>query len=107
MRWSARSGLEVPRGGPYALQAAIAACHARALRAEDTDWTRIAGLYALLARAMPSQVELNRAVAVGKAFGAEAGLAIAEYLARCAAAARLCAVACGARGSAAATRAER
>ena len=42
--------------GPYALQAAIAACHARALRAEDTDWTRIAGLYALLARAMPSPV---------------------------------------------------
>ena len=67
--------------GPYALQAAIAACHARALRAEDTDWTRIAGLYALLARAMPSPVvELNRAVAVGKAFGAEAGLAIADAL---------------------------
>jgi len=67
--------------GPYALQAAIAACHARALRAEDTDWTRIAGLYALLARVMPSPVvELNRAVAVGKAFGADAGLAIADAL---------------------------
>ncbi len=67
--------------GPYALQAAIAACHARALRAEDTDWGRIAGLYALLARVMPSPVvELNRAVAVGKASGAEAGLAIADAL---------------------------
>ena len=67
--------------GPYALQAAIAACHARAVRTEDTDWARIAGLYALLARAMPSPVvELNRAVAVGKAFGADAGLAIADAL---------------------------
>ena len=67
--------------GPYALQAAIAACHARALRAEDTDWPRIAGMYALLAQAMPSPVvELNRAVAVGRAFGADAGLAIADAL---------------------------
>src|SRR5690606_19787521 len=57
--------------GPYALQAAIAACHARALSADDTDWTRIAALYALLARVMPSPVvELNRAVAVGRAQGA-------------------------------------
>ena len=67
--------------GPYALQAALAACHARAVRIEDTDWARIAGLYALLARVMPSPVvELNRAVAVGKAFGAEAGLSIVEAL---------------------------
>ena len=67
--------------GPYALQAAIAACHARALRIEDTDWARIAALYALLAQAMPSPVvELNRAVAVGKAFGAEAALPIVENL---------------------------
>src|SRR5205823_4704407 len=52
--------------GPYALQAAIAACHARALVPEETDWTRVAGLYAELARLTPSPVvELNRAVAVG------------------------------------------
>ncbi len=51
-------------GGPYALQAALAACHARALRAEDTDWRRIAGLYDRLRAAMPSPVvDLNRAVA--------------------------------------------
>ena len=56
------------RAGPYALQAAIAACHARAVRAEETDWTRIAALYAALARVTPSPVvELNRAVAVGMA----------------------------------------
>ncbi|HWS79007.1 MAG TPA: DUF6596 domain-containing protein, partial [Thermomonas sp.] len=68
--------------GPYALQAAIAACHARALRIEDTDWARIAALYALLAQAMPSPVvELNRAVAVGKAFGAGAAMPIVEGLA--------------------------
>ncbi|QIL21676.1 RNA polymerase sigma factor [Thermomonas sp. HDW16] len=67
--------------GPYALQAAIAACHARALRAEDTDWARIAALYALLVQAMPSPVvELNRAVAVGKAFGADVALPIVEDL---------------------------
>ena len=67
--------------GPYALQAAIAACHARALRFEATDWRTIATLYAQLARVAPSPVvELNRAVAVGKAFGAEAGLAIADAL---------------------------
>ena len=61
--------------GPYALQAAIAACHARALRAQDTDWPRMAGLYAVLARVVPSPVvELNRAVALGMAEGAEAGL---------------------------------
>jgi len=68
--------------GPYALQAAIAACHARALRMEDTDWARIAGLYALLMQAAPSPVvELNRAVAVGRAFGAEAAMPIVEGLA--------------------------
>lgn len=67
--------------GPYALQAAIAACHARAARAEDTDWERIAALYDGLIQVVPSPVvELNRAVAVGRAFGAEAGLEIVEPL---------------------------
>ncbi len=62
-------------GGPYALQAAIAACHARAPRAEQTDWPRIAGLYDALAAALPSPVvELNRAVAHSMAFGPERGL---------------------------------
>ncbi|MEO7268488.1 MAG: hypothetical protein ABIW49_04695 [Knoellia sp.] len=61
--------------GPYALQAAIAACHARAATAEETDWVRIAALYDGLVQVVPSPVvELNRAVAVGRAFGAEAGL---------------------------------
>jgi RNA polymerase sigma factor (sigma-70 family) len=68
-------------GGPYALQAAIAACHARARTAEETDWPRIAILYYALAQRAPSPVvELNRAVAVGMAFGAAAGLAIADAL---------------------------
>ena len=63
--------------GPYVLQAAIAACHARADRAEDTDWTRIAELYDVLARAAPSPVvEVNRAVAHGRAHGPDAGLAV-------------------------------
>ncbi|WP_372054241.1 RNA polymerase sigma factor [Tistrella mobilis] len=63
--------------GPYALQAALAACHARAGRAEDTDWPRIAGLYDRLAAVLPSPVvELNRAVAHGMAFGPGAGLAL-------------------------------
>jgi RNA polymerase sigma factor (sigma-70 family) len=63
--------------GPYTLQAGIAACHARAGRAEDTDWARIAGLYAVLAGVWPSPVvELNRAVAVGFSEGPEAGLAV-------------------------------
>ena len=62
--------------GPYALQAAIAACHVRARVAEDTDWTRIATLYAELAEVAPSPVvELNRAVAESMAFGPAAGLA--------------------------------
>jgi RNA polymerase sigma-70 factor, ECF subfamily len=67
--------------GPYALQAAIAACHARARRAEDTDWPRIAELYEELAHVTPSPiVELNRAVAVGMAFGPAAGLSIVDAL---------------------------
>jgi len=67
--------------GSYALQAAIAACHARALTAEDTDWPRIASLYATLAALSPSPVvELNRAVAVGMAFGPQAGLDVADTL---------------------------
>lgn len=68
--------------GPYALQAAIAACHARAATAEDTDWPRIAALYAQLAALLPSPVvELNRAVAVSMAFGPQAGLAIVDAIA--------------------------
>jgi RNA polymerase sigma-70 factor, ECF subfamily len=67
--------------GPYALQAAIAACHARAVVADDTDWARIAGLYAELARLTPSPVvELNRAVAVAMAFGPQAGLDLVDRL---------------------------
>ena len=69
------------RNGAYALQAAIAACHARAIRAEDTDWPRIAALYAELVDVVPSPVvELNRAVAVSMADGPAAGLAILEPL---------------------------
>ncbi len=68
--------------GPYVLQAAIASCHASARRAEDTDWERIASLYAELARINPSPViELNRAVALGMAFGPAAGLEAVEALA--------------------------
>ena len=68
--------------GPYAIQAAIAACHARALTPADTDWPRIASLYAALALLTPSPiVELNRAVAVGRAFGPQAGLALVDELA--------------------------
>ena len=67
--------------GPYALQAAIAACHARARTADETDWARIAALYAELAERTPSPiVELNRAVAVGMASGPAAGLALLEPL---------------------------
>ena len=67
--------------GPYALQAAIAACHGRARTAEETDWTRIAALYDALAQLAPSPVvELNRAVAVAMAFGPAAGLEIADAL---------------------------
>ncbi len=68
--------------GPYALQAAIAACHARAFRPEDTDWARITSLYAVLAEMMPSPViELNRAVAVSMALGPQAGLDLVDALA--------------------------
>jgi RNA polymerase sigma-70 factor, ECF subfamily len=67
--------------GPYALQAAIASCHARAVVAADTDWGRIATLYAVLCEVEPSPiVELNRAVAVGMAEGPAAGLAIVDGL---------------------------
>ncbi len=67
--------------GPYALQAAIAACHARARTAEGTDWQRIAALYDALAQLAPSPiVELNRAVAVGMAFGPAAGLEVVDAL---------------------------
>jgi RNA polymerase sigma-70 factor, ECF subfamily len=67
--------------GPYALQAAIAACHARAPSAQRTDWVRIAALYEALSQVAPSPVvELNRAVAVAMAFGAEAGLEIVDAL---------------------------
>lgn len=70
-----------PGRGPYTLQAAIAACHARARQADQTDWKRIAELYDELARVMPSPiVDLNRAVAYGMAFGPEQGLAIVEPL---------------------------
>jgi len=68
-------------GGPYALQAAIAACHARARTADETDWQRIASLYAVLVQQVPSPViELNRAVAVGLAYGPKAGLRIVDSL---------------------------
>jgi RNA polymerase sigma factor (sigma-70 family) len=67
--------------GPYSLQAAIAACHARAASAEQTDWPRIAALYDALTQLTPSPViELNRAVAVAMAFGPAAGLAIVDGL---------------------------
>jgi RNA polymerase sigma-70 factor (ECF subfamily) len=67
--------------GPYALQAAIAACHARARTAAETDWVRIAALYDALCQLTPSPVvELNRAVAVGMAFGPEAGLELVDAL---------------------------
>jgi RNA polymerase sigma factor (sigma-70 family) len=67
--------------GPYALQAAIAACHARARTAAETDWPRITALYAALAEVTPSPiVELNRAVAVAMAFGPAAGLELVDAL---------------------------
>jgi predicted RNA polymerase sigma factor len=70
-------------GGSYALQAAIIACHAQAMTADDTDWPRISGLYAELAALVRSPiVELNRAVAVGMAEGPEAGLLIVDRLVR-------------------------
>jgi RNA polymerase sigma factor (sigma-70 family) len=74
---------EASRGplGPYGLQAAIAACHARARSAAETDWVRIAALYDALAQLTPSPiVELNRAVALGMAFGPEAGLELLDTI---------------------------
>jgi len=67
--------------GPYALQAAIAACHARARTREETDWARIVALYDALAEVAPSSiVELNRAVAVAMVFGPVAGLELVDAL---------------------------
>ncbi len=67
--------------GPYAIQAAIAACHARAVTPEDTEWTRIVALYDALSQLTPSPiVELNRAVAVAMAFGPQAGLELVDSL---------------------------
>jgi predicted RNA polymerase sigma factor len=67
--------------GPYALQGAIAACHARAATAAETDWPRIVALYDAVAQLAPSPVvELNRAVAVGMAFGPNAGLELVDSL---------------------------
>ena len=80
---SALERAEKPGGalGPYALQAAIAACHARARTPEETDWARIVTLYEELARLTPSPVvELNRAVAVGMASGPAAGLELVDVL---------------------------
>ena len=76
-----RADLLTTEPGPYHLQGAIAACHARAVRAADTDWARIAALYAELARVAPSPVvELNRAVAVAMHAGPAAGLALVDAL---------------------------
>jgi RNA polymerase sigma-70 factor (ECF subfamily) len=73
--------LRLRRPGPYQLQAAIAALHATAPSAEETDWRQIARLYGELARRAPSPVvDVNRAVAVGMACGPEAGLAVLDAL---------------------------
>jgi predicted RNA polymerase sigma factor len=70
------------RRGTYQLQAAIAACHARAVASTETDWPRIVQLYTELAQLMPSPiVELNRAVAVAMAYGPQAGLPLVDALA--------------------------
>jgi RNA polymerase sigma-70 factor, ECF subfamily len=75
------SRLDAAGQGPYVLQAEIAACHARARTAEETDWPRIVALYETLARIAPSPViDLNRAVAVSMAFGAAAGLEVVNAL---------------------------
>jgi len=67
--------------GPYALQASIAACHARAFHPEETDWAEIVALYEVLAEVMPSPVvELNRAVAISMAYGPQAGLELVDQL---------------------------
>jgi RNA polymerase sigma factor (sigma-70 family) len=76
-----RAGNDDGRQGPYALQAAIAACHARARTSEETDWAQIVALYSELARLTPSPVvELNRAVALAMAFGPAAGLELVDAL---------------------------
>jgi RNA polymerase sigma-70 factor (ECF subfamily) len=75
------AALRLHRPGPYQVQAAIAACHAQADQAEDTDWVQIAGLYAQLAHMAPTPVvELNRAVAVAMAEGPEIGLVLVNQL---------------------------
>ncbi|MFD6936778.1 RNA polymerase sigma factor [Streptomyces goshikiensis] len=88
-RWNRlliRRGIEAmgrAGSGPYSVQAAIAGCHADAVRYEDTDWTTIAALYGRLVQLVPSPVvELNRAVAVSMAQGPQAALAIVDALAR-------------------------
>jgi predicted RNA polymerase sigma factor len=76
------AGELAPSPGSYVLQAELAACHARARKAEDTDWARIAALYGALGALTPSPViELNRAVAVAMAEGPAAGLALVDALA--------------------------
>lgn len=78
-----RRGVEVHRAarGPYSVQAAIAGCHAQAIRYEDTDWTAIAALYGRLVALIPSPVvELNRAVAVSMSEGPAAGLKLVDAL---------------------------
>ena len=80
MRWPAPKRLG--GDGPYVLQAALAACHARARRAADTDWPRIAALYDRLRVVAPSPVvDLNRAIAHSMAFGPEAGLRLVDEIA--------------------------
>src|SRR5213594_931773 len=80
LAWLARAG-SIEHGGPYQLQAAIAACHARAASWEATEWPRIVALYATLAAAAPSPVvELNRAAAIGMAEGPAAGLAALDRM---------------------------
>jgi RNA polymerase sigma factor (sigma-70 family) len=82
LAWLARAEALSLQRGPYTLQAGIAACHARAKRARDTDWVRIAALYTALAQQAGSPVvELNRAVAMGMAFGPQQALPILEALA--------------------------
>ena len=78
---SVRAGLSQARSGKYALQAAIAACHALARTADETNWARISSLYEELSRVAPSPiVELNRAVAVSMAYGPAAGLDLVDEL---------------------------
>ncbi len=81
-RAEALGGADGRAWGPYTLQAALAACHARARSAAETDWLRIAGLYDRLRLVTPSPVvDLNRAIAHGMAFGPEAGLRLLDEIA--------------------------